>query len=72
MMAWAELNDMAAAANKQHKNNKEEKVKKGVDGEEVYGKMMRRTKGNIQHILMQPTAESTRKRLGLMLTISVT
>lgn len=39
---------------------------------EVYGKMMRMTKGNMQHrVLTQPTAESARKRLGLMFIKSV-
>lgn len=49
-----------------------EKVREGVEREEVYGEMMRMTKGNMQHhILEHPTAESARKRLGLMFIKSV-
>lgn len=49
-----------------------EKVREGVEGEEVYGEMMRTTKDNMLHrVLTQPTAESARKRLGLMFIKSV-
>lgn len=40
--------------------------------EEADGELMRTTKGNMQHcVLTQPTAESARKRFGLMFTAFV-